>query len=75
MDYISIRKLQDLLNNNYEIVKVYPPIIGSDVEINIVIISLISKNEEKKETIRAYGQESHELREYIRKNKLYQESY
>ena len=73
MDYNSIKKLQDLLKNDYEIMKIHPPIIGSDVEINLVNVTLNSKNEDKKETIRAYGQESHELREYIRKNNLYQE--
>jgi hypothetical protein len=72
MESTSIRKLQDLINNNFKIEKIYPLIFGSDVEINIITVTLISENG-KKESIRAYGDESHQLREYIRKNKLFQQ--
>jgi hypothetical protein len=72
MESPSIRKLQDLINNNFKIEKIHPLIFGSDAEINIITVALISENG-KKESIRAYGDESHQLREYIRKNKLFQQ--
>ena len=72
MESTSIKKLQDLIDNNYKIEKVHPPIFGSDAEINIITVTLISENG-KKENIRAYGDESHQLRDYIRKNKLFQQ--
>ena len=72
MESTSIRKLQDLINNNFKIEKIHPLIFGSDAEINIITVTLISENR-KKESIRAYGDESHQLREYIRKNKLFQQ--
>ncbi len=72
MELTSIKKLQELIDNNYRIEKVHPPIFGSDAEINIITVTLISENE-KKESIRAYGDESHQLRDYIRKNKLFQQ--
>ena len=72
MELTSIKKLQELIDNNYKIEKVHPPIFGSDAEINIITVTLISENG-KKESIRAYGDESHQLRDYIRKNKLFQQ--
>ena len=72
MESTSIRKLQDLINNNFKIEKIHPLIFGSDAEINIITVTLISEKG-KKESIRAYGDESHQLREYIRKNKLFQQ--
>jgi hypothetical protein len=72
MESPSIRKLQDLINNNFKIEEIHPLIFGSDAEINIITVTLISENG-KKESIRAYGDESHQLREYIRKNKLFQQ--
>lgn len=72
MEFTSIKKLQDIIDNNYKIEKVYPPIFGSDAEINIITVTLISENG-KKEIIRAYGDESHKLRDFIRKNKLFQQ--
>ena len=73
MELTSIKKLQELINNNnYKIEKIHPLIFGSDAETNIITVTLISENG-KKEIIRAYGDESHQLREYIRKNKLFQQ--
>jgi hypothetical protein len=66
----SIEKLQTLIENNYKIEKIHPLIFGSDAEINIVNLTLVS-DDGKKESIRAYGEESHQLREYIRKNDLF----
>lgn len=70
MESTSIEKLQTLIDNNYKIEKIHPLIFGSDAEINIVSLTLVS-DDGKKETIRAYGEESHQLREYIRKNDLF----
>ena len=70
MESTSIEKLQTLIENNYKIEKIHPLIFGSDAEINIVNLTLVS-DDGKKETIRAYGEESHQLREYIRKNDLF----
>ena len=70
MESTSIEKLQTLIDNNYKIEKIHPLIFGSDAEINIVNLTLVS-DDGKKETIRAYGEESHQLREYIRKNDLF----
>ena len=68
---MSIEKLQMLVDNDYKIEKIHPLIFGSDAEINIVRLTLVSEDG-RKETIRAYGEESHKLREYIRKNELFQ---
>ena len=67
MESTSIEKLQTLIDNNYKIEKIHPLIFGSDAEINIVSLTLVS-DDGKKESIRAYGEESQQLREYIRKN-------
>jgi hypothetical protein len=72
MESVSIKKLQDLIDSNYKIEKISPPIFGSDAEINIVTVTLIS-GDGKKENLRAYREESHSLREYIRKNRLFQQ--
>jgi len=71
METMSIEKLQMLVDNDYKIEKIHPLIFGSDAEINIVSLTLVSEDG-RKETIRAYGEESHKLREYIRKNELFQ---
>ncbi len=71
MESTSIKKLQKLIDNNYKIEKIHPLIFGSDAEINIVSLTLVSEDG-KKENIRAYGEESHQLREFIRKNELFQ---
>jgi hypothetical protein len=67
---MSIEKLQTLIDNKYKIEKIHPLIFGSDAEINIINLTLVS-DDGKKESIRAYGEESHQLREYIRKNDLF----
>ena len=71
MQTTSIEKLQMLIDNEYKIEKIHPLIFGSDAEINMVSLTLVSEDG-RKETIRAYGEESHQLREYIRKNELFQ---
>ncbi len=71
METTSIEKLQMLIDNEYKIEKIHPLIFGSDAEINMVSLTLVSEDG-RKEIIRAYGEESHQLREYIRKNELFQ---
>jgi hypothetical protein len=64
-EYNSISELLKLLDSNCKIEKIHPPIIGSDAETNIVIVSLICPDG-KKHTIKAFREESHALREAIR---------
>jgi hypothetical protein len=61
----SLTKLKRLLDNDYKIEKIQPPVFASDVEVNIVTVTLLCPDG-KKETLRAYREESKALREYIR---------
>jgi hypothetical protein len=61
----SLTKLKRLLDNDYKIEKIQPPVFASEVEVNIVTVTLLCPDG-KKETIRAYREESKALREYIR---------
>jgi hypothetical protein len=61
----SLTKLERLLDNDYKIEKIQPPVFASDAEVNIVSVTLLCPDG-KKETIRAYREESRALREYIR---------
>ena len=65
VEFESVLKIKGLLDNNYKIEKIEPPVFASDVEVNIVTVTLLSPDG-KKETIRAYREESQVLREYIR---------
>ena len=65
VEFGSVTKLKKLLVNDYKIEKIQPAIFASDAEVNIVTVVLICPDG-KKETIRAYREESHVLREYIR---------
>ena len=58
-------KLQDLLNNGCEIGKIYPSVIGSDAEVNIVTVEVKCPDGDIHK-IRAYREEASELREFIR---------
>jgi hypothetical protein len=60
-----LTKLKRLLDNDYKIEKIQPPVFASEVEVNIVTVTLL-RPDGKKETIRAYREESKALREYIR---------
>ena len=60
-----LTKLKRLLDNDYKIEKIQPPVFASEVEVNIVTVTLLC-SDGKKETIRAYREESKALREYIR---------
>jgi len=65
----SILKLQELLDKDCKIEKIYPSVLGSDAEINIVTVEVRcpDKNIHK---IRAYRQEATNLREFIRTKNL-----
>ena len=61
----AISKLKKLLESNCIIEKVQPPVIASDAEVNIVIVTVLCPDG-KKETIKAYREEAIALREFIR---------
>ncbi|MGV8107722.1 MAG: hypothetical protein ACP5OH_08125 [Nitrososphaerota archaeon] len=61
----SMLKLQDLLNNSCKIEKIYPSVIGSDAEVNIVTVE-VKCPDGHIHKIRAYREEASELREFIR---------
>jgi hypothetical protein len=65
----SILKLQELLDKNCKIEKIYPNVLGSDAEVNIVTVEVRcpDKNIHK---IRAYREEAMNLREFIRTKNL-----
>jgi hypothetical protein len=61
----SILKLQDLLDKGCKIEKLYPNVLGSDAEINIVTVE-VRCPDDKIHTIRAYRDGATNLREFIR---------
>jgi len=65
----SILKLQELLDKDCKIEKIYPGVLGSDAEINLVTVEVRcpDKNIHK---IRAYREEATNLREFIRTKNL-----
>lgn len=65
----SILKLQELLDKDCKIEKIYPSVLGSDAESNIVTVEVRcpDKNIHK---IRAYKEEATNLREFIRTKNL-----
>ena len=65
MEFESISELKKLLAQNYKIEKVEPRMFTSDAEVNIVMVTLAS-TDGKTQTIKAYREESHALREFVR---------
>ena len=65
----SILKLKELLERDCKIEKIYPSVLGSDAEINIVTVEVRcpDKNIHK---IRAYREDATNLREFIRTKNL-----
>jgi hypothetical protein len=61
----SISELKKLLASNCKIEKVYPPVFASDAEVNIVTVT-VKCLDGKTQTIRAYREEAHALREFLR---------
>jgi hypothetical protein len=64
-EFNSISKLKELLDGNCKIEKVQPPVMASDAEVNIVIITVVCPDG-KIERIKAYREEASALREFIR---------
>ena len=64
----SISELKKLLDANCKIEKVEPPVYASDVEVNIVRVSIVCPDG-KTHTIKAYKEEASTLREFIRTHK------
>ena len=64
----SISDLKKLLDANCKIEKVEPPVYASDVEVNIVRVSIVCPDG-KSHTIKAYKEEASTLREFIRTHK------
>jgi hypothetical protein len=67
-EYNSINELKKLLDSKCKIEKVYPLVIASDAEINMVFVTIVCPDGSK-HTIKAYRDESHALREFIRNHK------
>ena len=61
----AISKLKKLLESNYVIEKVQPPVMASDAEVNIVMVTLLCPDG-KKETIKAYRKEAVAMREFMK---------
>ena len=61
----SISELNKLLTSNCKIEKVYPSVFASDAEVNIVTVT-VKCLDGKTQTIRAYREEAHALREFLR---------
>ncbi len=64
-DFKAISELKKLLAANCKIEKIHPPVFASDAEVNIVTVTVAFPNG-KTQTIRAYREEAHALREFIR---------
>jgi hypothetical protein len=64
-EFRSISELKKLFASNCKIEKVYPPVFASDAEVNIITV-LIRCSDGKTQTIRAYREEAHALREFLR---------
>ena len=64
-DFKAISELKKLLADNCKIEKIHPPVFASDAEVNIVTVT-VAFPDGKTQTIRAYREEAHALREFIR---------
>jgi hypothetical protein len=64
-EFRSITELKKLLSTNCKIEKVYPQVFTSDAEVNIVTVT-VRCPDGKTQTIRAYREEAHALREFLR---------
>jgi hypothetical protein len=61
----SISELKKLLDSNCKIENIYPQVFASDAEVNIVTV-LMKCPDGQTQTIRAYREEAHALREFLR---------
>jgi len=64
-EFRSISELKKLLADNCKIEKIQPPMIASDIEVNVVTVTVLCPDG-KTQTIRAYREEAHALREFVR---------
>ena len=64
-EFRSISELKKLLASNCKREKVYPPVFASDAEVNILTIT-VKCPDGKIQPIRAYREEAHALREFLR---------
>ena len=64
-EFNSISELKKLLDANCKIENVQPPVLASDAEVNIVMVSVVCPDG-KMQTIKAYREEASALREFIR---------
>jgi hypothetical protein len=64
-EFRSISEIKSLLDSNCKIEKVYPPVFASDAEVNIVTVT-VKCHDGTTQTIRAYREEAHALREFLR---------
>ena len=69
MEFESISKLERLLSTKCKIEKVYPSVFASDAETNMVTVE-VKCPEGQIHKIRAYRDEAHALREFIRNRGL-----
>ena len=63
----AISSLKELLDADCKIEKVQPPVLASDAEVNIVIVT-VKCLDGRTETIKAYREEAIALGEFIRLN-------
>lgn len=61
----SISELKKLLAGDCKIEKIQPPMIASDIEVNVVTITVLCPDG-KTQLIRAYREEAQALREFVR---------
>jgi hypothetical protein len=62
---VAISSLKKLLNAGCKIEKIQPPVLASDAEVTIVIVTMKCPDG-RIETIKAYREEAVALREFIR---------
>ncbi len=62
-----ISSLKKLLDADCKRENIQPPVLASDAEINIVIVTVVCPDG-RKETIKAYREDAVALREFIRRN-------
>ena len=62
-----ISSLKKLLDADCKIESIQPPVLASDAEVNIVIVT-VACPDGRKETIKAYREDAVALREFIRRN-------
>ena len=65
MEFKSISEVKKLIAENCKIEKIQPQIIASDIEVNVVTVTLVCPDG-KTHTIRAFREEAHALREFVR---------